>query len=92
MKPSLTHSAGKLKSTPKLTPSSPPRNAPACNGESSPVVKGLALVRSTCLSMSRSAKSLIMQPALLALRAPTVKSPTVQRLGIRVGELRASPQ
>lgn len=92
MRPSLTHSGGKLKSTPKLTPSRTPKNVPACNGDSSPVVSGLAFVRSTCLSISRSAKSFITQPALRADNAPNVNSPTVHKLGSRVGELSASPQ
>jgi hypothetical protein len=90
--PNLMHSVGKLNSTPKLMPSRPPKKVPAYNEDNSPVVNGLALVLSTCLSMSRSAKSLIMQPALRAVSAPTVNKPTVHKLGIIVGELRASPQ
>jgi hypothetical protein len=86
------HSWGKLKRTPRLIPNSPPKKVPAYNGDSSPVVKGLAFVLSTCLSMSRSAKSFMMQPALRAVSAPTVNKLTVHKLGIMVGELRASPQ
>lgn len=92
IKPSFIHSHGKLKSTEKLTLISAVKKAPACNGVISPVVSGLALVRSTCLSMSLSAKSLMMQPALLHERAPKVKRPTVVRDGIIVGELSARPQ
>ena len=86
------HSRGKLKRTPRLIPRRPPKKVPAYNGESSPVVKGLAFFLSTCLSMSRSAKSFMIQPALRAVSAPTVNKPTVHKLGIMVGELKASPQ
>ncbi len=73
-------------------PISPAKKVPACNGESSPVVRGLAFVLSTCLSISLSEKSLIIHPALLALNAPTVKRPTVHIEGTSVGELSAKPQ
>lgn len=67
------HSIGKLKSTPKFTAMSPLRNSPAYVVESSPVVRGLALVLSTCLSMSLSAKSLMMHPAERQPSAPIEK-------------------
>lgn len=72
--PSFTHSGGKLNSTPKLMAINPVKNAPAYFGEISPVVSGLAFVLSTCLSISLSAKSLIMHPADLQLRAPKVNN------------------
>jgi len=75
-----------------LTAINPPKNFPAYFGVSSPVVSGLALVLSTFLSISISEKSLIMQPALLAVSAPTVNRPTVHKLGTKVVELNASPQ
>lgn len=83
---------GKLKSTEKLMPINPVKNVPAYSGDSSPVVKGLALVLSTCLSISLSVKSLMMQPALLQERAPTVNKPIIHKSGMRVGEARARPQ
>jgi len=92
MKPSLTHSQGKLNRIEKFSPMRPARNAPACLGESSPVVSGLAFVLSTCLSISLSAKSLMIQPALRQLKAPSVNKLTVHKDGIKVGELNASPQ
>jgi hypothetical protein len=90
--PIMTHLGGRLNKIPKLKAIKADRKAPACIGLISPVVKGLALVLSTCLSMSRSVKSLIIQPALRAERAPKVNNPIVHKLGISVGELRASPQ
>lgn len=92
MKPSLMHSKGSEKRMEKLSVINPARKVPACFGVSSPVVRGRALVRSTCLSMSLSVKSLIMQPALRHERAPTVKSPIVYKEGIIVGVLRAKPK
>ena len=92
MKPSLMHSKGSWKRMEKFSVMSPARKAPACLGVSSPVVRGRALVRSTCLSMSRSVKSLMMQPALLQERAPTVNKPRVYKLGIKVGLPKAKPQ
>lgn len=86
------HSQGRENRIEKLRVINPARKAPAYVGDSSPVVRGLAFVRSTCLSISRSVKSLMMQPALRHDSAPTVKRPTVNRFGIIVGELRASPQ
>ena len=70
--PILMHSKGRAKRTPKLDAIRRAKKLPACMGESSPVVKGLAFVLWTCLSMSRSRKSLIMQPADLQVKAPTV--------------------
>ena len=92
MRPSLMHSGGKLNNTEKLIPMSAARKAPAYVVLSSPVVSGLALVLSTCLSMSLSQKSFIIQPALRHDSAPTVKRPIVDKLGIKVGELNAKPQ
>ena len=86
------HSLGKLNNTEKLNAIRPARNVPAWAGESSPVVKGRALVRSTCLSMSRSVKSFIIQPADLQESAPNENKPTVHKFGIKVGELKAKPQ
>ena len=90
--PKYTHYVGKLNNTEKLTAIKPLKNRPAYMGDNSPVVKGLAFVRSTFLSISRSQKSLIMQPELRHDRAPTVNRPNIQALGRRVGELRARPQ
>ena len=73
--PSFTHSGGKLKSTPKLIAIKPAKKPPAYFGDSSPVVRGLAFVLSTCLSMSLSAKSLMMHPADLQDSAPRENSP-----------------
>ena len=92
IRPSLMHSVGSWNRIEKFRAIRPERKAPACIGESSPVVKGLALVLSTCLSMSLSVKSLIIHPALRHDRAPTVKRPRVYILGITVGELRAMPK
>lgn len=92
MKPSFTHSHGKLNKIEKFIPISPARNAPACFGDISPVVSGLAFVLSTCLSISLSAKSLMIHPALRQLNAPTVNKPIVHNDGIIVGELNANPQ
>ena len=90
--PSLTHSQGRLKSTPKLTVIKPPRKRPAYFGESSPVVNGLAFVRSTCLSISLSVKSLIIHPADLQLNAPIENRAKVLTDGTIVGDPRAMPQ
>ena len=76
----------------KLSVISPARNTPAYVADSSPVVRGRAFVRSTCLSMSLSVKSFMMQPALLQERAPTVNRPSMYGFGTTVDELRASPQ
>lgn len=86
------HSQGRLKRTEKLIPIKPARKVPAYVGDSSPVVKGLALVLSTCLSISRSVKSLMMQPAARHPSAPIVNSPIVDRGGIHDGDPRAIPQ
>jgi hypothetical protein len=68
--PSFTHSIGKLNKTPKFTAINPDKKIAPYLFEISPVVKGLALVLSTCLSISLSAKSFIIQPADLHPRAP----------------------
>ena len=86
------HSHGRENRTLKFIPISPARNKPACDGESSPVVNGLAFVRSTCLSISLSQKSLIIQPADLQDKAPTVNKETVAIDGIMVVEPKANPQ
>ena len=92
IKPNLTHSGGRLNSIEKLNAINPDRKAPACFVLSSPVVKGLALVRATCLSMSRSVKSLMMHPADLQPMAPAVKRAIVFKGGISVGEPSMIPQ
>ena len=90
--PSLTHSDGSENSMLKFKVISPARNSPACLADSSPVVSGLALVLSTCLSISRSAKSLMIQPAERHESAPTVNRDHKYKFGIMVGEERARPQ
>lgn len=90
--PSFTHSQGKLNKTPKFIPIKAAKNVPAYVEDNSPVVNGLAFVLSTCLSISLSAKSLIIHPALLQLKAPTVNKPTVHNEGSSVGVLSAKPQ
>lgn len=92
MSPYLTHSHGSENNIEKLIPISVAKNHPAYLTDNSPVVSGLALVLSTCLSISLSAKSLIMHPADLVVRAPTVKSDSIFKLGMRVGEPSAKPQ
>ena len=77
MKPNLTHSGGRLNKTPKLIVISPARNPPAYFGDNSPVVRGLALVLSTCLSISLSAKSFMMHPADRHESAPKENNPTI---------------
>ena len=54
-------------------------------GVSSPVVRGLAFVLSTCLSISRSAKSLMMHPADRHPNAPTLKRAAVLMDGTNPG-------
>ena len=92
MRPSLMHSQGREKSILKFSVINPARNTPACVGESSPVVRGRALVLSTCMSMSLSVKSLMIQPALRQDKAPTVNRPSMYGFGIKVEELKAKPQ
>ena len=90
--PIFTQVTGRLNNTEKLMAINPDKKVPAYNGLNSPVVKGLALVLSTCLSISLSVKSFIIQPELLHDRAPTVNKLTIHKLGINVGEPRARPQ
>lgn len=90
--PILIHSQGKEKSTAVLALIKPAKKSPACLGESSPVVSGLAFVLSTCLSISRSVKSFIIQPADLAVSAPNVNNPTVHGFGMIVVDPSARPQ
>ena len=92
MNPNLTHSGGKLNKTPKFMAINPAKKPPACFGDSSPVVKGLALVLSTCLSISLSAKSLIMHPADLQLKAPRENRAIIDGEGIKPGDPKANPQ
>ena len=92
IKPSLTHSQGIENRIEKFRPMSRLKKAPACIGDSSPVVRGLAFVRSTCLSMSRSQKSLIMHPAERQESAPTVKRDVYQSDGGKAGAAKARPQ
>jgi hypothetical protein len=54
-------------------------------GVSSPVVRGLAFVLSTCLSISLSAKSLMMHPADRHPSAPTLKRAAVLMDGTNPG-------
>ena len=92
MNPSFMHSIGRLNKTPKLIVISPAKNLPAYFGESSPVVKGLAFVLSTCLSISLSAKSFMIQPAERQDNAPTENNPSMYGDGIKPGDPRAKPQ
>ena len=71
---------------------SPVKKMPALTGVISPVVKGLALVLWTCLSISLSAKSLITHPADLVHSAPTVKRVSILKLGIAPGAPKHRPQ
>ena len=91
-RPSLTHSGGKLNKTPKFIAIKPLRKTPAYFGLNSPVVNGLALVLSTCLSISRSAKSLIIHPADLQPNAPSENNPTVDQFGMNPGVPNMIPQ
>lgn len=86
------HSQGNENNTPKLIPMRPVKNSPACNGEISPVVKGLAFVLSTCLSMSLSKKSFIIQPADRHDKAPRVNKDISLKLGRIAGLPKANPQ
>ena len=86
------HSQGKENRIEKFKAIKPVRKTPACKGLISPVVRGLALVLSTCLSISLSKKSFMMQPADLVENAPTVNRVSIFKEGIRVGEPNAKPQ
>lgn len=90
--PYFTHSHGNENNMPKLRAISPVKKTPAYVSESSPVVNGLALVLSTCLSISRSKKSFIIHPADLVARAPTVNKLIIYNEGITVGDPSANPQ
>ncbi len=92
MSPYLIHSHGNENKIEKFIAIKPPKNIPACKGLNSPVVRGLALVLSTCLSISLSAKSLIIQPADLVEKAPIVNKEIIFNEGITAGEPKAKPQ
>ncbi len=49
------------------------KNIKPCFGVMAPLASGLFLVRSTCLSKSRSHKSLMTQPAPRMMTAPMIK-------------------
>ncbi len=90
--PYLTASHGSWNKIVKLIAINELRNMLALTGVISPVVRGLALVLSTCLSISLSHKSLITQPADLVQTAPTVNKATLNKLGMPVAEPKARPQ
>ena len=92
IKPYLIDSQGKEKRIEKLIAISPVKKMIAYFWEISPVVRGRAFVRSTCLSISLSAKSLITHPADLVENAPIVNSESIFKLGIVPGAPNASPQ
>ena len=83
--PNITHCGGRLKSTPKFIAISPDKNTLDYVGVSSPVVRGLAFVLSTCLSISLSAKSLMMHPADRQPSAPTLNKAAVLIEGTNPG-------
>ena len=86
------HSHGSENNMLKLIAIKADKNIPACFGVISPVVKGLAFVLSTCLSISLSRKSLIMQPADLVEKAPRVNKPIIGNDGNKVGDPSTNPQ
>ncbi len=86
------HSQGSENNIPKFKAISPLKKIPAYVGDISPVVNGRAFVLSTCLSISLSRKSLIIQPADLVEKAPKVNRLIIFNEGINVGEPNAKPQ